>query len=116
MMTLQERVTMAVDELRDLRDESDDISDVISAIADGAVPVYTSELMQLAADNLDLATSEPLDGRGPAFDGRPTPVNIVAANVYDHIEEALWNAWHDMQDEEDAQFIDLTIRNIKEGL
>ena len=66
--------------------------DTIFEIADGATPVYTSDLMQLAADNINLAVDEP--GLGPAFDGSPTPVNIVAANVFEHIEQALWEYWN----------------------
>ena len=69
-----------------------DISDLIAEIADANVPVYHGELLELAAG--DLAT----DGvgvvapeMGPAFDGTPTATNIIAANVYERLSEALEN-------------------------
>lgn len=65
--------------------------DLIHEIADYCTPVYTGELMQLAADNIDLATKQP--ELGPAFDGSPTPSNIVAANVFEHLEGVLWTEW-----------------------
>lgn len=67
--------------------------DAIHEVADGAVPVYTGDLMELAAQDIALATDEP--EIGPAFDGSPTPVNIVAANVYERITAALWEFWND---------------------
>ena len=76
---------------------TDEPHDIISEIADGSVPVYTYALMQLGADNLGLATSAP--ELGPAFDGSPTPVNIIAANVYEALEAACWETFHDMQTE-----------------
>lgn len=95
-------------ELRDrwenYRDEfgpsGDYVGDVIHEIADSAVPVYTANLMQLAADDINLATAEP--EIGPAFDGSPTPVNIIAANVYEAIEAALWETWREIE-EADAE-------------
>ena len=81
----------AVEELKDsLRDYPDnDEHDTIHEIADSSVPVYTYDLLQLAANNLDLAVVEP--EIGPAFDGSPTPVNIIAANIYEEITQELWN-------------------------
>lgn len=59
-------------------------SDVIHEIADSCVPVYTSQLLELANGDNCLATDEP--EIGPAFDGTPTPVNIIAANVYERLD------------------------------
>lgn len=61
--------------------------DHITEAADGAVPVYHSQLLELAAGNNNLATDEP--DIGPAFVGTPTPVNIIAANIYEAVQEAL---------------------------
>jgi hypothetical protein len=69
----------------------DEPHDVIHEIADGSIPVYTSDLLRLAAESNDLATATP--ELGPAFDGEPTPVNIIAANLFEAIEEALWERW-----------------------
>lgn len=72
-----------------------DIGDTIHELADGLVPVYTSDLMSLAAENLNLATDTP--ELGPAFDGSPTPVNIVAANVYEYLTGVLWEYANELE-------------------
>ena len=95
----------AVDELTDLlREDPDrDEHDTIFQIADSSVPVYTSDILQLAADNIYLATVEP--EIGPAFDGTSTPVNIIAANIFEEIERELWeeleNIKQELEDEKD---------------
>ena len=73
--------------------------DVIAEIADSSVPVYYSDLLELANEDNSLATDEP--EIGPAFDGSPTPVNIIAANVYEAITAHLWEAWRDLRMDED---------------
>lgn len=60
-----------------------DCYDEIHSIADSLTPIYNGELLELACDNNELATSEP--ELGPAFGGEPTPINIIAANVYEFI-------------------------------
>jgi hypothetical protein len=58
--------------------------------------------MDLAADNIDFAVLEP--EIGPAFDGTPTPVNIVAANIYEALSEAIGDEWRMVQAEmEDSE-------------
>lgn len=77
--------------------EQDEPHDDIFEIADSNVPVYTGDLLELAADNYDLAFNEP--EIGPAFDGSPTPINIIAANVFEGIEHHLWEWWNDNKDD-----------------
>lgn len=101
--SLLQVVADAIEELRDWHQDNPDERephDQIHQIADSSVPVYTYDLLRLAADNCHLAVDEP--ELGPAFDGAPTPVNIIAANVFEHIEQALWEAWSEMEDEEDT--------------
>ncbi|KKK84065.1 hypothetical protein LCGC14_2787120 [marine sediment metagenome] len=103
--SLYEIIKLAREELRgrakDNKDETEP-HDSIHEIADSSVPVYTGDLLQLAADNLELATAKP--ELGPAFDGSPTPVNIVAANVFEAIEAGLWEEWKEIESErEDAE-------------
>lgn len=78
--------------------DGSDVDDMLHEIADGWVPIYTSDLMQLAADNIALAVDEPELGR-PAFDGSPTPVNIVAANVYERLLDAAYEAYAEIESE-----------------
>ncbi len=95
----------ARDELRDRWNEyREDFdggceSDVIHEIADSCVPVYTSQLLELANGDNCLATDEP--ELGPAFDGSPTPVNIIAANVYERLTAVLWDEWREIEDGDD---------------
>lgn len=84
--TLQETIKSAKEEaLERLAEEPEtDIHELAHEIADGSVPVYTHDLLVMAAeDDINLATNEP--ELGPAFDGSPTPANIIAANVYERI-------------------------------
>lgn len=86
--TLDQIISDAKETLRDEYDLNEvDPHDAIAEIADGAVPIYTGDLLQLAADNIALATDEP--EFGAAFDGSPTPANIIAANVYEAVSNAL---------------------------
>jgi hypothetical protein len=68
--------------------QGDEPHDVIHEIADSGVPVYTGDLLELACSDASLATDEP--ELGPAFDGSPTPVNIIAANVYERVTADLF--------------------------
>ena len=97
---LDQIVEDAIEELRAWAKENPDETephDQISEIADSSVPVYHSDLLRLAADKIHLGIDEP--ELGPAFDGKPTPVNIIAANVFEHVERALWDAWKEIEEE-----------------
>jgi hypothetical protein len=90
--SLEELKTEAAEELTDWLKENPDCKDephdTISEIADSSTPIYTHDLLQLGSDNWDLMTSEPQIG--PAFDGKPTPINIIAANIYEAISAHLF--------------------------
>jgi hypothetical protein len=94
-MNLQQMVNDAITELHEWRVEHPDVDephDAIFEIADSSIPVYTHQLLLLAADNCHLATDEPELGpaNGSNFDGTPSPINIIASNVFEYIERALW--------------------------
>lgn len=76
-----------VDGLEDAIRELGD-SDIIHEVVDGCVPVYNSTLLELAANTPDLALNEP--ELGPAFDGSATPINIIAANVFEALEADIY--------------------------
>lgn len=65
-----------------------DYDGTLHEIADGAVPVYTSDLLKAASQDNALALAVP--ELGPAFDGEATPTNIIAANFYEEVVRALW--------------------------
>jgi len=105
MTTLREILNDAADELRD---QWSDLShrerrdlDVIHEIADSNVPVYTSDLLEVAAADINMATLEP--ELGPAFDGSPTPANIIAANIYEAISNHLYGIANELQKEFDEE-------------
>jgi len=70
--------------------------DLIAELADSLTPVYTSDLLELAADHSAFTTDEP--ELGPAFGGEPTPVNIIAANVYEYLTAVLWDEFKALTD------------------
>ena len=74
--------------------------DIIYEVADSNVPIYNHDILQAAADDISLGTDEP--ELGPAFDGSPTPVNIIAANIYERIQQEMFEYW----DELETQFVD----------
>ena len=81
--TMWHRIKMVRECVHEYKEYGDLNEDSLFEIADSCVPVYTSDLMELAADDLSLAVDEP--ELGPAFDGSPTPVNIIAANVFEKL-------------------------------
>ena len=83
---------MTAEEKRDYLEE-DQPHDDFHEIADSSTPVYNYDLLMYAANDLYLATEEP--ELGPAFDGSPTPCNIIAANIYEAIEAGLWEWWNE---------------------
>lgn len=104
--TLTEIIEDAKKEFLDYLHENEDMrhsrnffpSDQAHEIADSSVPIYTADLARLAADYLELFTNEP--EIGPAFDGRPTPSNIVAANIYEEVYKALMDVLQEWEDNE----------------
>lgn len=63
----------------------DDYHDELHEFVDSLIPVYTADLLAMAATNINLAVVEP--ELGPAYDGKPTPVNVIAANLYELLME-----------------------------
>lgn len=91
-------------EIRERADELKDETypeDIVTEMADGWVPIYTYDLMRYAANDLDLAVDEP--ELGPAFDGSPTPVNIIAANIYERLQGVAFDALEELRDEWDEE-------------
>lgn len=91
-MTLYDLAKWAKEELKErmndvLRWEEYDESDHIHEIADSRVPIYYHQLLKVASSEVWLATEEP--ECWPAFDWSPTPINIIAANIYEHLVEKL---------------------------
>ena len=100
MTTLRDIIDGARDELREWckdNPDGDPWDNMIPELADGSVPVYIDDLMNMAANDIELAMVAPESD--PAFDGTPTPVNIIAANVYEAVTAALYVEWETIKDE-----------------
>ena len=102
-MRLDEVISDAIEELEEWckanPGQDPDYDGTLHEIADNAVPVYHADLLDIAANNNDVALREP--ELGPAYDGTPTPVNIIAANIYELVSEALNNRWQEIEKEEE---------------
>jgi len=105
MTTLRELEKDVLEELKwQLENEdwyNDDDYDLIHSIADSNTPIYYSDILELAAENTFLALDEP--ELGPAFDGSPTPVNIIAANIFEHLERVLWENIEEIKEEIESE-------------
>lgn len=81
--------------LRTLEDNKEDIlkseypDDDIREFVDSEMPVYNSELLEIALDDLWLSVEEP---EVYAFDGVHNAVNAIAGNLYNHLLEKA-NEW-----------------------
>ena len=85
------------EEIMDL--EEDDRSDRIGEFADGCVPVFNYDLLEVAQDELWLAVDEP---EILAFDGKSTAVAAIAGNIYQELVEAGQNWLNNQLNEEDG--------------
>ena len=100
-LDLQDIINRAVEALQawcvDNLDSDPTDNGILHEFADGAVPIYNYDLLQLATDLTNgLALTEP--EIGPAFDGTPTPINIIAANVYEAVEAELHEEWRRIEE------------------
>lgn len=108
---VEEAVREAIDQyIKDHPDESrsnveDRINDdgTITEIYDSSVPIYNGEIMDLGSLPEVFNHENEL---GPAFDGSPTPVNIVAGSLYEILEETAFEETRNYLDglEKDGKF------------
>ena len=80
----------AIEDLQDniqwCKEEKEDyeIDDLIHEIADNNIPIYTYDLLQYASNNFDLIQPSELQRFNPSV------VNIIQANIYEVLTEALY--------------------------
>jgi len=100
---LDERISDAIEELEDwVKDNpgmDPDYDGTLHEIADSSTPVYNSDILDIAAEDYEMAILVP--EIGPAFDGTPTPINIIAANIYEAIYTALCTRWYEIEKEQE---------------
>ena len=103
--TLQDTIKSAREEMREYLEENpdpihDDLYRFAHETADTSVPVYTGQVLAMLQDDFRLGTDEP--ELGPAFDGSPTPANIIAANIYERIYDAVMEEARIFEQEKEA--------------
>lgn len=76
MRDLRQQVTDGINEIPIYDLSFDTADDRVHEEADNAVPIYTSDLLEVAANDPDVALDEPEIGS----DG--TPTGTIAANIY----------------------------------
>jgi len=109
MSDLYDRIKMAKEELRQWANRNPDNGnpgDTIFGIANSSVPIYDYEILQMAMNDLSLAIDSPESG--PAFDGSPSPINIIAGNILEMLRSELWGEWREIESEREAQEEDET--------
>lgn len=93
--TIDGLISSVCEQVRELDVTEPYVEDRLHEIVDSTVPFYTGDLLDLAAADNELATAAP--ELGPAFDGSPTPTNIIAANVYERLSNAAHQELHELQ-------------------
>jgi len=96
--SLQQIIDGAKEELKDTFKDAEYPTDLIHEITDSACLMPNCSYLQLACDNMHLALDEP--EIGPAFDGTPTPINIIVANLYENISNELHQYLYELQDDD----------------
>lgn len=91
-MRIEEIIANAIESINEYDMTQLDAEDIAHEIADGAVPVYTYDLLEAAMHDNELATDEP---EIIAYDGRPTPVNVIAGNIYERVYGAVYDEIED---------------------
>ena len=94
MLTLTELVQSAREEFQDYLNgweviTETTVADRISEIADNQIPVYTTQLLQVAMSNLRLVNENP-----EWSNGDQTPEVLIQGNIYQYIRDALWNEYY----------------------
>ena len=86
----EDLIEEAIEELKDRIKEEEikideiELDDAISEIADNNIPIYTYDLLQYASNNFDLI--EP----GDLCSDSPSVTQIITANIYELLTEALY--------------------------
>jgi hypothetical protein len=96
---LQDTIDTAIEDLKTWMEDNPgaEPGDEISEIADSSTPIYYGGILRCALEDMSLALDEP--ECGPAFDGKATPINIIAANIYERLTSELWEYYHDHEDD-----------------
>ena len=71
--------------------DDDEAYDIISEIADRRVPVYTSEILEVAMSDLWLVCGSPeIYNSNCKF----TPLELITSNIYEHLQSRLLERYH----------------------
>lgn len=101
---VKEQVRETIDEFREANPDMNkedtrnrlDYDGRITEIYDSAVPIYSSTIMELGS-LVEVYNHE--NELGPAFDGTPTALNIIAGSIYEILSEVAWEEIDEHLDE-----------------
>jgi len=88
----KEELQQQLNDEPDMQYPEDRVHEIVDSIC--LMPNY--QYLELACDNMDLALNEP--ECGPAFDGTPTPINIICANLYTAISNELHQYLYELEE------------------
>ena len=71
-------------------------SDQITEIVDSSIPVYTTDLLDIAKSELWIAVEEP---ETYGFNGDKTPINGIVGNLFQKLQEDAMAYWEDVKEE-----------------
>jgi len=98
--TLMQIIQDAKDELAANYADYEYPTDLIHELADAAVPIYNSHLLELAAADPSLAEEGELGpASGSNFAGAPMAIRIIAGSVYERISNELHQHLLELQHE-----------------
>jgi len=99
--TIQQIIDNAKSELEANYTDYEYPTDLIHELADAAVPIYNSELLELAAADTSLAEEGELGpASGSNFSGAPMAIRIIAGSVYERISDELHQHLLELQHEQ----------------
>jgi len=97
--SLDQIISDAKDELQENYRDVEYPTDLIHEITDSACLMPNYRYLELACENMLLALDTP--ECGPAFDGSPTPINIIVANLYEAISNGLHEYLYELENATD---------------
>lgn len=69
--------------------------DLIHELVDSATPIYNGEILEVAKNNPELATTKP---EILAHDGSTTGINCITGRIFEELEAVAWEEYNSLSD------------------
>ncbi|GAV19300.1 hypothetical protein MMIC_P0234 [Mariprofundus micogutta] len=103
--TIQQVIENAKAEFIEQQSNYEYPEDLIAEIADSSVPFYYNQIAEIAQSDIALMLDEPELGAasGDNFRGMEnTPVAYIAANIYERVQQELFELLYEIQNQREA--------------